>query len=304
MKLVECVPNFSEGRRAEVVEELANALTHEKGATLLDKEMDADHHRCVLTVAGEPHAVVDGIFRAMQLASLRIDLTTHQGAHPRIGATDVVPFIPLQEMSLEECVGLARQLGQMAGDVLGIPIYMYGDAALRPERRDLPNLRKGQFEGLRERIGPDRAWDPDFGPAKIHPTAGATAVGVRFFLIAYNINLATAKVEVAKGIAKQIREASGGFPKVKALGFELKERQLAQVSMNLTDFRVTSILTIYRAVEQRAREAGVEVVESELVGLVPQAAISDAVVKEIKLKGFSPSQIIEERLKQEGMTIA
>jgi glutamate formiminotransferase len=225
----------------------------------------------------------------------RIDLREHTGEHPRMGATDVVPFVPVAGATMERCVQLARRCGQRLGDELGIPVFLYEQAATRPERRNLADVRKGQFEKLRELIGTDPARDPDFGPRAIHPTAGATAVGARKFLIAYNVNLRTADVELAKAIAKAIREKDGGFKCVKAMGFELEDRRLAQVSMNLTDFETTPILTVYEEVERRAKSAGVEVEESELVGLAPAAALPDAVARRVKLRDFDPRQQIVER---------
>jgi len=301
MKVVECVPNFSEGRRPETVAALAQAAVSGGQVVLLDQEMDADHHRSVLTLAGEPQAVLDGVFQAIRLASQTIDLRLHRGAHPRIGATDVVPFVPLREMTMDECVVLAHRLGERVGRELQIPVYYYGEAAKRPDRRNLSHIRRGQFEGLREAIATDPDRLPDEGPAVLHPSAGAVAMGARFFLIAYNINLATRDAAIAKAIAKAIRESEpGGLPKVKALGFDLPARGLVQVSMNLTDYRVTSIAQVFDRVAELAAASGVEVAESELVGLVPQAALDETVARRVKLRGFSPDQVIEERLRRAG----
>ena len=294
--IVECVPNFSEGRRPEVVAEIVEAI-RSQGGVVLDQEMDANHHRAVVTFAGEGATAARAAFGGVRAAAERIDLNRHKGEHPRMGACDVLPFVPVRGISMEECVRLAREVGDRIGKELGIPVFLYGEAATRPERADLAAVRKGEFEGLREAIGkdPDRA--PDFGPGRIHPTAGAIAVGARFFLIAYNVNLKTTDVAVAKGIAKKVRERDGGLPRVKALGFTLSDRGLSQVSMNLTDFRVTSILRAYEAVEREARALGVEVVESEVVGLVPRDALFDGVEARVRLSGFERrKQVIEDRL--------
>jgi glutamate formiminotransferase/formiminotetrahydrofolate cyclodeaminase len=297
-KLVECVPNFSEGRRPEVIEAIVNEIRNLSGVFLLGKEMDADHNRAVITIVGEPEAVKEAMFRMIKKASERIDLTIHTGEHPRIGATDVVPFIPIENMTMEGCVQLARELGQQVGDELQIPVYLYEAAATRPERKNLANVRKGQFEGLRKEIGinPDRV--PDYGPAHIHSTAGATAIGARFFLIAYNVNLDSQDVALAKRIAKKVRESSGGFPCVKALGLELKEKNIVQVSMNMTNYTVTSLATVYAAIQKEAKKAGVSVLESELIGFVPREALTDAAIEFLKLRNFDNNQILENRIAQ------
>jgi glutamate formiminotransferase/formiminotetrahydrofolate cyclodeaminase len=311
MKIVECVPNFSEGRRPEVIDAIVAAGTAVPGVTLLGKEADRDHNRAVVTVVGAPEAVLEAAFRMTAEAKRRIDLTQHQGAHPRMGATDVIPFIPIQGVTMEECAALAKRLGERIGRELEIPVFYYAEAATRPDRVRLPDIRAGEFEGLRERIGKDPARTPDAGPAAIHPTAGCTAVGARFFLVAYNVNLATKDVNVAKDIAKHIRESGykivkkqsdgttveekvpGMFAKLQANGFELAERGLAQVSMNLLDYRTTSIEKVYAEIERRARAAGVEIAESELVGLVPRDALLSAVAERTKLAGFKAEQVVE-----------
>jgi glutamate formiminotransferase/formiminotetrahydrofolate cyclodeaminase len=297
-KLVECVPNFSEGRRPEVIDAIVNEIRDLSGVFLLGKEMDADHNRAVITIVGEPEAVKEAMFRMIKKASERIDLTTHTGEHPRIGATDVVPFIPIENMTIEECVQLARKLGQRIGDELQLPVYLYEAAATRPERKNLANVRKGQFEGLWKEIGinPDRV--PDYGPACIHPTAGATAIGARFFLIAYNVNLNSQDLALAKRIAKKLRESSGGFPCVKALGLELKEKNIIQVSMNMTNYTVTSLATVYAAIQKEIEKAGVSVLESELIGFVPHEALTDAAIEFLKLRNFDNNQILENRIVQ------
>jgi glutamate formiminotransferase len=237
-KLVECVPNFSEGRRPEVLAAIIGEVRDRANVFLLGQTMDADHNRAVVTLVGEPEAVKTTLFRMITKATELIDLTRHTGEHPRIGATDVVPFIPIENVTMAECVQLARNLGQQVGEELQIPVYLYEEAATRPERQNLSTIRKGQFEGLRDELGrrPDRV--PDYGPNRIHPTAGATVIGARRFLIAFNVNLDSQDGSLAKHIAKTLRASSGGLPCVKALGLELKAQQCVQVSMNLTDYDV------------------------------------------------------------------
>ncbi|MBD3306727.1 glutamate formimidoyltransferase [candidate division KSB3 bacterium] len=295
-KIVECVPNFSEGRRPEIVEALLQEIRDLAGAYVLDSEMDADHNRAVITLVGGPEAVKEAAFRMIKTAAACIDLTVHTGEHPRMGATDVVPFIPVQNMTMAECVQLAQELGQRVGEELEIPVYLYEHAAMRPERKNLAQVRKGQFEGLREAIGthPDRV--PDYGPNRIHPTAGATAIGARFFLVAYNVNLDSDDLPLAKRIVKTIRASSGGLSCVKAMGVELTDRHLVQVSMNLVDYRITSLATAYTAIRKEAEQAGVSIVESEVIGLVPQAALTDAAVELLQIRNFSRDQIIEHRI--------
>ena len=279
--LVECVPNFSEGRNAETIEALRTALTGVPGVRLLDVQADASHNRSVFTFVAPPVAAVEAALSAMRVAVERIDLTKHTGEHPRMGATDVVPFIPVRDVTMDLCVSLARRLGERAAAELRVPIYLYARAAARPERERLPDIRKGEFEGLRERIGTDPAADPDFGPRRIHPTAGATAVGARPFLVAFNIYLDTADVGVAKEIAKRIRTSSGGLPAVQASGFEVGGQ--AQVSMNLLDIDTTSPAAVYSAVEAEARARGIAVARSEVVGLVPERAILGAGAAALRL---------------------
>src|SRR6266699_1928027 len=279
--LVECVPNFSEGRNTATLEALRAALTSVPGVRLLDVQADASHNRSVFTFVAPPEAALEAALRAMRVATERIDLTKHTGEHPRMGATDVVPFIPLRDVTMDQCVTLARRLGERAAAELRIPIYLYAQAAVRLERERLPDIRKGEFEGLRERIGTDPAADPDFGPRRVHPTAGATAVGARPFLVAFNIYLDTADVGVAKEIAKRIRTSSGGLPAVQASGFEVGGQ--AQVSMNLLDIDTTPPAAVYAAVEAAARARGVAVTKSEVVGLMPERAILGAGAAALRL---------------------
>lgn len=295
--LVECVPNFSEGRDQAKVDALVAALCSVPGVSLLDREMDADHNRSVITIVGSKEAVAEAALRGVGKAAELIDLTQHQGAHPRIGAADVVPFVPIEGITIEECVELARQVGEQIWRRYQIPVYLYEEAATRPDRVNLENIRRGQFEGLREEAAtnPDRA--PDFGERRLHPTAGATVVGARKFLIAYNINLNTPDVKVAKEIAKTIRFSSGGLRYVKAMGVDLKARNLAQVSINLTDFERTSIFTVFELVKQEAERRGVSLVGSEVVGLIPKKALEAAADFYLQLENFDPQQqILENRL--------
>ena len=272
--LVECVPNFSEGRNQQTIDALRAALTGVAGVRLLDVQSDAAHHRSVFTLVAAPAAAAEAAFRAVAVARERIDLTKHSGEHPRMGATDVVPFIPVRDVTMDDCVALARQLADRVGRELEIPVYLYARAAARPERERLPDVRKGEFEELRERIGTDSAADPDFGPRRIHPTAGATAIGARPFLVAYNIYLASPDVAIAKEIAKKIRTSSGGLPAVQASGFDVGGR--AQVSMNLLDIDVTSPAAVFTAVRDLAAARGVAIERSEIVGLIPERGILGA----------------------------
>jgi len=320
-QLVEIVPNFSEGRRLEVVDRLATAIASVPGVHLLDRTSDASHHRSVLTLAGPPDAAVEAMDRAVEVAVDAIDIERHSGEHPRIGAVDVVPFVPLDGTTMVETVDLARAFGARVADQYGIPVYLYAEAALRPDRVRLADVRRGQYEVLKARIGdPDRT--PDFGPARTHPRAGAMAVGARPFLIAYNINLDTTDVEVARRIARRIRESGGGLPKVQANGFWIADLARAQVSMNLLDFHVTPIWRAWETVQEEAAAERVGLVESELIGLAPLASLlavadhadarADGSVEErlavaagfLRLRDFSPLQALELRLAAARGTLA
>ncbi|MEW6733740.1 MAG: glutamate formimidoyltransferase [Acidobacteriota bacterium] len=296
-RIVECIPNFSEGRRPEVVDAIVAAIKSVAGVALLDREMDASHNRSVITFVGEPDACVEAVVRAASRAVQLIDLTSHKGEHPRLGAIDVVPFVPIAKVTMDDCVRLARETGRRMAEELKIPIYLYEAAATRPDRVNLADIRKGEFEGLRNEIttNPDRK--PDFGEAKIHPTAGATVVGARPPLIAYNVNLATSDVGVAKKIAKVVRFAGGGLRYVKALGFELKERGIVQVSMNMVNFEGTPLFRAFEMVQREAERYGVNILSSEIVGLVPQAALNACSDYYLRLENFSEEQILENRLK-------
>lgn len=292
-KIVECVPNFSEGRRQEVIDAIVAAIADGGNVRVLDVQCDADHNRTVVTFVGDPEATLAAAFAGVQRAAALIDLNQHRGEHPRMGATDVVPFIPVSGVSMEECAMLARRLGERIGAELGIPVYLYAKAATRPERESLPAVRKGEFEGIREVIATDPAHAPDFGPKALGP-AGATAVGARPFLVAFNVYLNTADVEIAKKIAKMLRFSSGGLRYVQAMGI-LVEGQ-AQVSMNLTDFRQTAMHTVMEMVRREAVRYGVAPVRSELVGMLPQQALLDAACWYLQLDGFSAEQVLENRL--------
>ena len=299
--LVECVPNFSEGRNQATLDALRAALTGVPGVRLLDVQADASHNRSVFTFVAPPDAAVTAAFRAVAVACDRIDLTKHSGEHPRMGATDVVPFVPVRDVTMDDCVALARTLGERVGRDLAVPVFLYARAAARPERERLPDIRKGEFEGLRDRIGTDPAADPDFGPRAIHPTAGATAVGARPFLVAYNIYLDTADVALAKQIAKQIRTSGGGLPAVQANGFEVDGR--AQVSMNLLDIDVTSPATAFMAVQRLAGEKNVVILKSEVVGLIPERAILGAGAERLKLSDAA-DHLLEAKIRSvEGPTL-
>jgi glutamate formiminotransferase/formiminotetrahydrofolate cyclodeaminase len=292
-KLIECIPNFSEARRPAVVDEIAAAIQSVPGARLLDRSSDLDHNRTVLTFAGTPKAVEQAAFQAIQKAAQLIDLNEHTGEHPRIGATDVVPFVPLSGVSMDECVAMARHLGERVGKELNIPVYLYEKAATRPERENLENIRRGQYEGLKAEIETDPNRVPDFGPAKLGP-AGATVIGARSPLIAFNVYLTTGEVDIAKKIAKAVRHSSGGLRFVKALGLLVEGR--AQVSMNLTDFHQTPVARVVEFVRREAERYGVGIHHSELVGLIPQQALTEAAVWYTQLDAFSPDQVLETRL--------
>jgi glutamate formiminotransferase len=295
--LVESVPNFSEGRRLRVVDEIVEAFAGgDPDVLVLDRSSDADHDRSVLTLAGPGRALVDAAVRGAAASARLIDLTQHRGVHPRMGALDVLPFVELDPAS--DCVPLALEAGRRLVEEVGIPVYFYGEAALRPDRAQLPAVRAKGFEALATAITRDPARAPDLGGPGLHPTAGATAVGVRPFLIAYNVNLATEDVGLARRIAGAVRERDGGLRAVRALGLALERRGMTQVSMNLLDFRVTPPAAAFAAVAELAATAGVEVVESEIVGLVPEAAVAGVHPSRLKLQGFSRDRLVEERVRQ------
>lgn len=296
-KLVECVPNFSEGRRPEVIEAICKAITEEDGVVLLDHEMDSDHNRAVVTFVCDPKLAVDAAFRGIKKASELIDMSTHTGEHPRMGACDVCPFIPLGDMTIEDSVELANKLGKKVGDELQIPVYLYEDAASSPKRKNLAKIRKGQYEGIRDSIETDKTRKPDYGPSKMNIKAGAIAIGVRFPLVAFNVYLDTNKKWIADNIADAIRSIKGGYRFVKALGFEIKERNQVQISMNLVNYTKTPIFRVFETIKSEAARYGVNVTSSEIIGLVPNDAIVDAADFYLQFEGFSKDQILEEKLK-------
>ncbi len=291
--LVECVPNFSEGRDPAKVDAIIEAMKI-PGVYLLDREMDSDHNRCVITLVGEREAIQEAAIRAVGEASELIDLTQHQGAHPRMGAADVVPFIPIDGVTIEDCVAMARHVGAEIAKRFKIPVYLYEAAATSPERQNLENIRRGQFEGIRADIATNPARKPDFGECAVHPTAGATVVGARKFLVAYNVFLNTSDVDIAKKIAKAVRFSSGGLRFVKGAGFLV--RGLAQVSMNLTDFEQTPIHRVFEYVKREAQRYGVVPVSSEIVGLIPKKALEQAAEWFLQVENFDSSLILENRL--------
>ncbi len=295
-RLIECVPNFSEGRDPAKVDAIVAAMSGVPGVYVLDREMDTDHNRCVVTLAGEPDAVAEAALLGAGKAMELIDLTKHAGAHPRVGATDVLPFIPIDGVTIEDCVALARRVGEEIWKRYRIPVFFYEAAAMRPDRVNLENVRRGQFEGLREEMKKNHDRQPDIGEPKVHPTAGVTAVGARKFLIAYNVNLNTPDVAIANKIARAIRFSSGGLRYVKSMGVELKARNLAQVSINLTDFEQTPMHRVYEMVKREAERYGVMPVGSEIVGLVPKKAIEMAADFFLQLENFSPEQVFENKL--------
>ncbi|HYU55110.1 MAG TPA: glutamate formimidoyltransferase [Candidatus Dormibacteraeota bacterium] len=296
MKLIECVPNFSEGRRQEVINSIADAIRSTPGVNLLDVESNPDHNRSVISFVGEPGPVKQAALAGSAKAVELIDLTKHKGEHPRMGAVDVVPFVPLSGSTMDDCLALAKDFGREFAERFHIPVFLYEEAASTPERRNLADVRAGEFEGLRDKIGRDPTKKPDLGPDKIHPTAGATAVGAREILIAYNVNLGTNDLAIAKKIAHQLRAKDGGLAYVKALGFELKERGIVQVSMNMTDYRKSQLFKAEELVKLFSERYGVPVVGSEIVGLVPMDALVDSAEFYLKLENFSREQILEKRL--------
>ncbi len=292
MKIIECVPNFSEGRSIENINKILDAIKSVEGIKVLDYGHDKDHNRTVVTFIGNPENIAEAAFRGCKKASELIDLTVHKGEHPRMGATDVIPFIPVSDVSMKECVSIAEKLGERIWKELKIPVYLYEETAKTPERKNLANVRKGEFEWLKENI---EKRPPDFGD-KIHPTAGATAVGAREFLIAFNVNLGTNDLSIAKKIAKAVRFKSGGLRYVKALGFEIKERGIVQVSMNLTNYKKTPVHKVFEMIKSEANRYGVSIIGSEVIGLAPMDSLIDVADFYLKLENFKKEQIFERRI--------
>lgn len=294
-KIIECVPNFSEGRDLLKLEKILDVFRGRQNVKLLDYSSDEDHNRSVVTVVGEPEALKVAMIEAIGKAVELIDLTNHQGQHPRMGAVDVVPFIPIKNVTVEEADRLAREVAIEASKLFNLPFFLYEKSASAPHRENLANIRKGQFEGMAEKMK-DELWKPDFGPETIHPTAGVTAIGARMPLVAFNVNLSTNNLDIATAIAKQVRYMNGGFRYVKALGIELEDRGIVQVSMNLTDYTKSAIYRVFETIKMEAARYGVNVVGSEIVGLVPLQAIVDTADYYLRLENFSIEQVLETRL--------
>lgn len=294
-KIVECVPNFSEGRNRENIEKIVNPFRTRQGVKLLNYSNDEDHNRLVVTVLGEPQAVKEAVLEAIGVAVEVIDMTQHKGQHPRMGAVDVVPFIPIRNMEMEETIALSKEVGQEVASRYGIPVFLYEKSASAPHRENLAKIRKGEFEGMNEKVH-EAEWKPDFGSTDIHPTAGVVAVGARMPLVAYNVNLNTGDLAIADAIAKKVRFLGGGLRFCKAMGVELSERHITQVSMNLTDFTKTSVYRAHEMVRMEAKRYGVEIVGSEVIGLVPMAALIDCAAYYLGIENFSQDQVLELRM--------
>jgi glutamate formiminotransferase len=298
MKLVQCVPNFSEGRRDDVIDEIVDELD-DHDVDVLDVSPDADHNRTDVTFIAKPDVAKDAAMDLALKAVELIDMREQEGEHPRMGAIDVVPFIPLMDTEMEECVALAEEFAEEFAERSEVPTYLYEEAARKPERQNLANVREGEFEGLRDEIGSNPEKEPEFGPNHIHETAGATAVGARFFLVAFNVNLDTDDLDVAQEIARNVRHSSGGYRHVKAMGFEIEDRGIVQVSMNMTDFRSTPLFRVFETIKDEANRYGVDVVGSELVGQVPMEALVDVADHYLRLEDFEMEQVLEQRLLEE-----
>jgi glutamate formiminotransferase len=296
-KIVECIPNVSEGRRAEVVEAVAAAIRSVSGVRLLDYSSDPSHNRSVFTFAGDPASVKAAVLALYENVVAAVDLRSHSGEHPRLGAVDVVPFVPIEDVTMADCVALAKDVASEVAGRFRVPVYLYEEASNNPARRNLEDIRRGEFEGLAAKMASE-AWAPDFGPSTPHASAGASVIGARMPLIAYNINLNTNRIDVAKKIAAAIRHSSGGFRYVKAAGFELKERGIVQVSMNLTNYEKTPIFRVFETVRREAERFGVSILESEIVGLVPAAALNTTAEYYLQIAGFNAAaQILEYKLR-------
>jgi glutamate formiminotransferase / 5-formyltetrahydrofolate cyclo-ligase len=296
--LIECIPNVSEGRRTAIVAEMADTIRATAGVRLLDYSSDAAHNRSVFTFAGEADGVEQAVLALFERAVAAIDLRAHRGEHPRLGAVDVVPFVPIEGATMADCVALAKKVGAAVAARFSLPVYLYEEASANPARKNLEDIRRGEFEGLAAKMVSE-GWAPDFGPATPHPSAGAAVIGARMPLIAYNINLATDRLDVAKKIAAAIRHSSGGYRFVKAMGIALENRGIVQVSMNLTNFEKTPIFRVFETVKREAARYGVRVLESEIVGLVPSAALNATAEYYLQIAGFSPGQVLENKLRTE-----
>ncbi|MDO4695419.1 glutamate formimidoyltransferase [Porphyromonas sp.] len=294
-RVIECVPNFSEGRDKAVMEAILEPFRTTPEVKLLDYSNDEDHNRMVVTIVGEPQAVKTAVIAAAKIAVSKIDLNKHEGQHPRMGAVDVIPFIPIRNVSLDEAVELSKEVGKVIGEEVGVPVFLYEKSATSPDRENLAKIRKGEFEGMAEKIK-DPAWHPDFGPCERHATAGTVAIGARMPLVAYNVNLNTSDLSIADAIAKKVRFIGGGLRFCKAMGVELTDRHITQVSMNLTDYTKTSVYRAHELIRIEARRYGVEIVGAEIVGLVPLAALVDTAEYYLGLENFSIDQVLETRM--------
>jgi glutamate formiminotransferase len=296
MAIIESIPNVSEGRRPEVIEKLIRSIAATPGVRLLDHSSDASHNRSVFTLVGDAPALKAALLALFEEAVADIDLRSHRGEHPRLGAVDVVPFVPIEGATMDDCIALARDVAAAVAERFAVPVYLYEDASANPARKNLEDIRRGEFEGLAGKMaGP--GWAPDFGPAQPHETAGASVIGARMPLIAYNINLNTSRLDVARKIAAAIRHSSGGLRFVKAMGVMLEDRQIAQVSMNLTNYQKTPVFRVFELVKREAERYGVTILESEIVGLVPSAALLSTAEYYLQIEGFSGDQVLENRLR-------
>ena len=295
--LIECIPNVSEGRRQDVVAAMADAVRRVNGVRLLDFSSDPSHNRSVFTLVGDAAGVEQAVLTLFERAVADIDLRTHKCEHPRLGAVDVVPFVPIEGVTMAQCVELAKKVGAAVAERFGVPVFLYEEASTNPARKNLEDIRRGEFEGLAAKISAPE-WKPDFGPSAPHPSAGASVIGARMPLIAYNINLATDRLDVAKKIAAAIRQSGGGFRFVKAAGFKLEDRGIVQVSMNLTNYEKTPIFRVFETVKREAARYGVSILESEIVGLIPSAALAAAAEFYLQIEGFKPDQVLENKLRQ------
>jgi glutamate formiminotransferase len=296
MAIIESIPNVSEGRRPEVIEKLIRSITATPGVRLLDHSSDASHNRSVFTLVGDAPALKAALLALFEEAVAHIDLRSHRGEHPRLGAVDVVPFVPIEGATMDDCIALARDVAAAVAERFAVPVYLYEDASANPARKNLEDIRRGEFEGLAGRMAAP-GWAPDFGPAQPHETAGASVIGARMPLIAYNINLNTSRLDVARKIAAAIRHSSGGLRFVKAMGVMLEDRQIAQVSMNLTNYQKTPVFRVFEMVKREAERYGVTILESEIVGLVPSAALLSTAEYYLQIEGFSGDQVLENRLR-------
>lgn len=294
-RIIQCVPNFSEGKDKKIIEEIVEEIRKEEEVKLLDYSMDKDHNRSVVTFIGEPDHVIEAAFNACKKAAELIDMTKHTGEHPRMGATDVIPLIPISEVTMEESIELSEKLGKRIGEELGISVYLYEKSAKNSDRENLANVRRGQYEGMKEKLK-EEEWKPDFGPIELNEKAGVTAVGARMPLVAFNVNLDTNDLTIAKKIAKSVRASGGGFKYCKALGIEIKERDIVQVTMNMVDYTKTPLFRVFDFIEREAKRYGVNVIGSEIIGLLPMAAMIDTADYYLRVENFEHSQILEKRM--------